>query len=321
MSTAQFPVSARWRLASRWLPLVLMAAAAGLIIYKARSIDWTTVAVAARDYHPTTLLLGTALAAVAYAMYASFDVLGNRYIDSPVRSARAAGIAFVSYACNQNFGALLGTVGLRLRLYSKLGLDYPDISRIIVLSVITNWLGYCALAGTLFGFGLVSVPTGWGIGNNLLQAGAWLLLLAVVGYLVACAWSRQRTLYIRDQRIELPALRLAASQLAASTLHWLAAGAVLYVLLHAQIDFFSVLGTLLLTSIAVVIAHIPGGIGIIEGVFVAVLSPRMQVAEILAAVLTFRAIFYLGALLVAGLVYLALETNAPATALDKASKA
>ena len=44
----------------------------------------------------------------------------------------------------------VGAVALRYRLYSRLGLDIADITRILTFSLVTNWFGYLLLAGILF---------------------------------------------------------------------------------------------------------------------------------------------------------------------------
>ncbi|MEO7937989.1 MAG: UPF0104 family protein, partial [Burkholderiaceae bacterium] len=52
-------------------------------------------------------------------------------------------------------------------------------------------------------------------------------------------------------------------------------------------------------AIAGVVIHVPAGLGVIEAVFVALLVSRMPQSEILAAMLTYRALYYLGPLLLA----------------------
>jgi uncharacterized membrane protein YbhN (UPF0104 family) len=84
----------------------------------------------------------------------------------------------------------------------------------------------------------------------------------------------------------------------------------LYVLLQGKVGFVTVLGALLLSSVAGVITHIPAGLGVLEAVFLSLLAGAYPINQLLAALLAYRAVFYLGPLIVAGLAYVALELAA-----------
>ena len=67
---------------------------------------------------------------------------------------------------------------------------------------------------------------------------------------------------------------------------------------------------LLLAAVAGVITHIPAGLGVLEAVFVALLSHLMPQAEILAALVAYRVVYYLVPLGVAAAAYLVMEAKA-----------
>ena len=72
-----------------------------------------------------------------------------------------------------------------------------------------------------------------------------------------------------------------------------------------------VLGVLLVSSIAGVIVHIPAGIGVLEAVFIAMLSgEEISRGAIIAALLAYRALYYFLPLLLATIGYLILESRA-----------
>jgi hypothetical protein len=85
---------------------------------------------------------------------------------------------------------------------------------------------------------------------------------------------------------------------------------IVFILLQQRIDFFSVASVLLLAAIAGVITHIPGNLGVLEAVFVALLSQRMPEYELLAGLIAYRVVYFLVPLLVAAVVYLLMETRA-----------
>ncbi|HEY3047824.1 MAG TPA: lysylphosphatidylglycerol synthase domain-containing protein, partial [Polaromonas sp.] len=136
------------------------------------------------------------------------------------------------------------------------------------------------------------------------------------GYLALCAFSRLGPLRLRGHVIDLPSLGLASLQLVMGAGNWLLMSGIIYILLQQRIEFSAVVSVLLLAAIAAVIAHIPAGLGVLEAVFVALLSQQMPRHDLLAALVAYRVIYYLAPLAVAAVVYLVTEarTQQPAKA-------
>ena len=88
-----------------------------------------------------------------------------------------------------------------------------------------------------------------------------------------------------------------------------AVGSVVWVLLQHRIDYASVLAVLLIAAVAGVIAHVPAGLGVLEAVFIALLSHRIPETELLAALLAYRAIYYLMPLALASGLLVTLEAG------------
>jgi hypothetical protein len=254
--------------------------------------------------------LGELIAVGAYAAYISYDLLARRYTGHQLGIGRTAAVAGVCFAFNLNLGALVGGVALRYRMYGRFGLTASVITRILGFSVLTNWIGYSALAGAAFVSGLVDLPDDAPISSAALRAFGAVLLLVVAAYLAACRWSRRRRWNVRGQTIELPRARMAMLQITASVTHWSLVAAVVYVLLQGKVEFVTVLGALLLSSVAGVITHIPAGLGVLEAVFLSLLAGAHPVNQLLAALLAYRAVFFLAPLTIAGFTYLALELAA-----------
>ncbi len=282
----------------------------GLIAWRAREIDWNDVLGALRALPLTTVARAAVLAVAAHAAYISYDLLARRYTGHQLGIGRTMAVAAVSFAFNLNLGALVGGVALRYRLYGRFGLDASVITRILGFSLLTNWIGYSALAGAAFASGLVELPDDAPISDTALRALGIVLLLLAAAYVAACRWSQRRSWTVRAHTIELPRARMAALQIAASVMHWSLVATVLYVLLQGKVGFVTVLGALLASSVAGVITHIPAGLGVLEAVFLSLLAGAYPTNELLAALLAYRAAFYLGPLLIAGGIYLALEFSA-----------
>ena len=99
----------------RVAPWVLAVVVLTLIARQARTLDWDAVLRAVQE-------------------------------QSPLRFAVAAALGAASYVFNLNFGALVGGMAMRLRMYTRQGLDAAVVTEVIALSLLTNWLGYLLVA-------------------------------------------------------------------------------------------------------------------------------------------------------------------------------
>jgi uncharacterized protein (TIRG00374 family) len=114
---------------------------------------------------------------------------------------------------------------------------------------------------------------------------------------------------IRGHAQTVQTLRFALLQLAMSCMNWLLIASVIFILFEQKIAFEDVLCIFLITVVASLIVHVPAGLGVIEAVFVALLSHRMPASEVLAALLMYRLIYYLIPLALAALAYLVIEAR------------
>lgn len=298
-----------WPWAKRIVTIAFFAVVAYLLYTQARSIQWGEVFANVQRRPVGELLLAILTAAGSYGLYSCFDLLGRHTTGHHLRTGQVMTVNFVSYAFNLNMGALVGGIAFRYRLYSQLGLETEATTRVLAMSMLTNWLGYLLLGGLAFSLSPLDLPANWKIGTLGLRMLGILLLVAVLAYLLSCAFSRKRTWVLRGHELSLPSLRLALLQLLLSSANWLLIAATVYILLQQKIAFPTVLSVLLVGAIAGVITHVPAGLGVLEVVFVALLSQQMHRSELLASLLTYRAIYYLAPLAVATLVYLLLEAN------------
>jgi glycosyltransferase 2 family protein len=289
--------------------LALLAVVVVVLVRYARSVDWHSVGKAVSDYPLGVLLLAQALAALSYLLYGGYDLAARRYTGHRLSTRRVFGIAFVSYAFNMNFGALIGSAGFRYRLYSRSGVRTGAIARIIVFSIVTNWLGYVVMAGSALALAVVPLPGALKIDASLLRGIGLAMLLAACAYLSACARKRPLTLTLRGHAFGLPRPSLALSQLVLSSANWLTIAAVVFVLLRQEVAYPAVLGVVLVGAIIAAIAHIPAGLGALEATFIALLGEQLPQSQLLAALLVYRAVYYLVPLLLAILVYSGFEAR------------
>ena len=311
--TAQTATPAKkawWPWLRRGATIAFFGLIASLLVSQARNIEWSEVLTALEDYPLTAAWGGVLLAAASFTLYSTFDLLGRHYTRHPLRAPTVMAVTFVSYAFNLNLGSLVGGVAFRYRLYSRLGLGNGAITRIMSLSMLTNWMGYLLLAGAVFALQPPTLPQDWPLtttSRRLIGAG---LRVGVAGYLGSCAFSRRRVLRLRGHEVVLPSVRLAGLQLLMGASNWLIMSGIIFILFQHRIEFSAVVSVLLLAAVAGVITHVPAGLGVLEAVFVALLSHEMPQYELLAALVAYRVIYYLVPLTVAVVAYLVMETHA-----------
>jgi uncharacterized membrane protein YbhN (UPF0104 family) len=288
-----------WRWTLRLAPVGLLAVALTLLARHARQLDGPAVFAALHATPPWRLGLAVVLAAVSIALYASFDLVARRDAGHRLSAWRTLGAAAASYAINLNLGSLIGGVAVRLRLYTRWGLDLPTASRIVALALLTNWSGYLLVAGAVLAWRPPMLPDDWPVAAVPLRVLGWVMVALALGYAALCARSPRRTLRWRGHALVLPSGRTAVLQLALSSAHWTVMGGLVWWLLQAQVDYVAVLSTLLLASVAGVVAHVPAGLGVLEAVFIGTLGGRLPTPMLVAALLAYRACYYLLPLAVA----------------------
>lgn len=299
-----------WPWAKRILGFLFIAAVVTLLVRYARNVDWGQVRQSLQELPRLVLLQALALAVLSHLVYSLLDLVGRYYTGHRLAKRKVMQVSFTSYAFNLNLGSLVGGIGLRYRLYSHLGLRPGVITRILTLSMITNWIGYILLAGLVFSFAPMQLPPHWKIDSAGLQLVGVGLLTFSVAYLGLATFSKVRSFRIRGHEVLVPPLKMALAQHAISCTHWMAMAAVPWVLLQGQVDYPTALTVLLMAAIAGVILHIPAGLGVTEAVFIALLSHQVPEHDILGALLAYRALFYLLPLVAGALLYVKVEVRA-----------
>jgi uncharacterized membrane protein YbhN (UPF0104 family) len=238
---------------------------------------------------------------------------------------RVLAIAFVSHACALSLGPI--GAGVRFRLLMRQGLPAHLTAALWLFDVATNWLGFLVVAGAAFAARTIALPASWRLDQDTLQVAGVLMLAAVAAYLAACRMARRhRAWTVRGVDFRLPPLHVAALQCMLSALNWLLLAGVIYMLLNEQAKFGLVLGTVLANALALAVIDVPAGLGVTDTVFLTLLSSAVAPADLLAALLAYRAIYFLAPLALSSIVYLGLEWDAggagapPASAERKAQR-
>lgn len=304
--------STLWRRVRRWALPVLGVVVLGLLLSHAHKVDWAGAWQALRRYSPWVLLAALALCTASHALYGCYDLIGRHHTRHGLPRWRSWAIAVTSYAFNLNLGSLVGGVAMRARLYARAGLDEATVAQIVGLSLATNWLGYGLVAGCVFASGVVKPPEQSSLGEGAFRGLGVLMLLLAAAYVLACAKAQGRQWQVRGRRVQLPSARLALVQLAMSATNWALMGSAMYLLLGGKVPYFVTLGVMLAASVAGVVTPIPAGLGVLEAVYLALLSGSVRQGALMGALLAYRALYYLVPLGGGLVLYLLLERYASA---------
>ena len=274
--------------------LFICIMACWLLYNKLRSYSLEEIIDSIQQINSSQLLYAVFYVIINYVILIGYDWLAIRAIHRKLPLARVSLVSFTGCAVSYNLGALLGGTTVRYRLYSAWGFHAIDIVRLVLMLAVTFWIGALGLAGGVLCFADVTVPPELGIEpSHIRPVGAALLALCVL-YLLVCWWAKGRAVRIFKKEFSLPTLPLALAQTAVACADLLVAAACLYVLLppDSGISFASFLPNYLLAQVAVVLTHVPGGVGVLEVILMHIVH-GVQPALLFGAILVFRVLYYL----------------------------
>lgn len=272
----------------------LFAGALALLHHELRHYSYRQIMSELRSVPPLSLLLALLLTALNYAALACYDLLAFRYLGRQARYSKVLLPSFTAYAFSNNIGlAALSGGSIRLRLYSAQGLSSLEIAQIIGFGIATFWLGILVIGGGVFAFHPPAMPPGLELpfASARLLGAAMLAAAAAYCGLVA----RGRPLALRGLELRLPAPRLAGLQLLVSAADWALAAGVLYALLPSSSAFgyFDLLAVFMLAQVAGLVSQVPGGLGVFETVILVYAGRHTAPAQVMGALLAYRAVYYL----------------------------
>jgi glycosyltransferase 2 family protein len=267
----------------------------GYFLYKTLSqIRWAQIEEAISLVSPRTFILTGCLTVLNYFLYACYDILSFNIIqNASLRIRKIISTTMIVFTFNLNLGALIGSIGLRYRIYSGWGIPKAKITLLTLLSVITSWSGYAFLLSLVFLFFPSTIST-------LAPLPAWLLtivgILIIAGlgaYLALC--SQRVTWNLREHEFQFPPLHKGIVQILLSSSQWTIQSFIIYLFINSSgtdLPFERVLMTVLVAGIAGVLTHIPAGLGVLETVFLR-MQADIPAHQILAALLCYRFVYYL----------------------------
>jgi uncharacterized membrane protein YbhN (UPF0104 family) len=230
-------------------------------------------------------------AAASYLCLTGFDWLALRYVGRRISYPKVALASFCSLSLGHNIGfAALSSGAIRYRFYTRWGASAGDVAKIIIFCGMTVGWGLAVLGGSaiLLRPELAARITGLPEGT-LISLGAALLTLAAL--YVALSALRQKPIRLWTWRTEIPSLRLALAQVVIGPINFAFVAACLYQALAAvqDVPYFEVAAVYVIANVTSLISHVPGGLGVIETVVLYLLPG----ANVIGALIAFRAVYFL----------------------------
>jgi phosphatidylglycerol lysyltransferase len=280
---------------------VLFAAALEVLRTELRTVTWHGLTADLSNISGWRVALAAVLTAVNYGVLTGYDFLAFAYLGKHLPPRRIAMTSFLAYAISNNVGfAMLSGASVRYRFYTRWGVTAEELSRIVFSYVVTFWLGLLLIGGLSLARSPLPAELKIPFVSVVAPIG-WLLVLASAAYVSAAAL-KLGPIRFRAIELPLPSLRLALSQLAISVLDWTIAATVLYVLLPpGRVPFLALTGAFLASQLLGLASHVPGGMGVFEGLMVLLLKPFFASKQLLPALIAYRGVYYLLPLSVAAI--------------------
>ena len=208
--------------------------------------------------------------------------------------------SFVTYALGHNLGASVLSGGIvRLRAYSAKGLPATEVAALVAMCSFTFFFGTVLLLGAVLLFepeivlSLANLIPRMALPIWLIQTGG-IFLLALCAFYVLGSWRTCKPFRVGTLDIVYPCLGIVGRQLIAAPLEIMAAAGIIYFVLPQASNpgYFVVLGAFILSFSAGLISQAPGGLGVMEAVFLAIID-TVPPTSVIAALLIWRLLYLL----------------------------
>jgi glycosyltransferase 2 family protein len=284
-----------WRRIGMAASLVIICLSVFVLVRTLAGVSIAALRAAIAATSAEQLAMAGALTAVSYLALTFYDALALRQLKARVPYPTTALASFTSYAISFMLGFPLITGGaVRFWVYSQAGLAAGKVASLTLVAGITFWLGM----GLVVGAGLIVERVALADLNQLkVEVNALIgfgVLAFIAGYLVWVSL-KPRRVQAQGFKLDLPGFRLTLAQMALGVIDVCAGAGALYALLPKGhgLDFFTFAASYAFACMLGIASHAPGGIGVLEAAMIKIV-PTPSEAALLASLLLFRIIYYLG---------------------------
>ena len=281
-------------------PLIGLGAVAfslWLLVRELHGLSWIAVENAFDDISGRRWILAIASTLVAYVALAWYDRIALLHLGFKLSWTFISAVSFTTYALSHNIGmSMFSGAMVRYRAYSTKGLTLADIGFLVAFCSFTFFLGTILLGGFVLLYEPEIVQRLFEIEPNYARGLGAVMVLAVSLYVMGSVL-HLKPLVLGRFKLVYPRLSITLRQLMAGPLELMGAAGIIYCALPVDNNpgFLIVLGIFLASFSAALLSHAPGGLGVLELVFVTAL-PDVPKADVVAALLVFRLLYLIAPL-------------------------
>lgn len=286
--------------------IVLVIAVALVLVYRSLSrYSLDDILHSLSEIPVWRIITGFACVIASYICLSLFDWLGLHYVGKPQSWPKAMLASFCALSIGHNVGgAALSSGAVRYRFYTRWGVSTEDVAKVILFCGNTVLLGLAMLAGIAL---LLMPPTGHTILQLDPSARFWLGLAFFAypaAYLIA-SFRWRPPLKFRNFRMEMPYPGMCVAQIAVGTVNFGFVAAALHQLLtpFTAAGYFQVATSYVTATIAAMLSHVPGGLGVLEATMLMLLPAGASIGALVA----FRVLYYFVPLIIGGPLFLLTE--------------
>jgi len=267
----------------------------GWLLYKElRGLTWASLADSFAAIPASGWTFAIIATLIAYLSVAEYDRIALIHLKRKINWSFVAITSFTTYSLSHNIGASLvsGTI-VRFRAYGSRGLSPGEIGVLVAITTFTFLIG----AGLLGGIVLILRPE---VLQRYFDVAPWVaivvgsIFLAVIGFYLLGSLFHFKPLSIGRFRLNYPKPGVVIRQMIIGPVELMAAAAIIYFCLPeaGNPGFITVVGVFVASFSLAIVSHAPGGLGVLEYVFLTGLDDMDQ-AQVLAALIVFRVLYLL----------------------------
>jgi uncharacterized membrane protein YbhN (UPF0104 family) len=290
----------RWRAPASLLLSLSVVGLAGYGLHGAlRHVDFHAVLRALRDLSLHQVLITILCTAGSYLAIAGQEYFALRTAGRPLPFAVAGFGGFLAQGIGHSTGFSIAVGGgLRYRLYSLFGVRFGEVAKVQASFSGTLALALCLQLAAAMLLHPALVDHAIHVPPHIMRGIGAVLALVVLGVLAATL--RRRPVDLFGRHFEPPPFTCLFPQVLCSVADIAFLAAAAYALLPPGLggDYLTVLGIAVVSLTLGIASSVPGGLGVFESsVLLLMAPPAAEAAPTVGALLAFRALYYIGPLL------------------------
>lgn len=285
-----------------WIGLFFFVIAAVMLYIQLSKYQISDIKKALTDIPLINISGACAASFLGYIALSSYDFLALKYIGRTLAPWKWMFAGFVGFSVSNNAGhAIVSGGAVRYRFYTRWRFKANEIVRMITFSGFT-YLTACFFLSDL-GWILTPSHTFEDLSASKVTANvvAFVSFIGLAGYFALCRFYK-KTVVIQETPFHMPSIRMATAQVFIGSADILMASFVLYFCLipFVSLPFDVFIGVFVIAQVLGVFSQVPGGLGVFEGLFLAIIPSDANTAFLFGSLIAYRIIYYLLPLIISG---------------------